>query len=295
MAIADRRHPHAAAWQEAWGAGEFFVAVPEGVEVVAPVVVGSRVSDAVAGRHLVSVGGGSRVAIVVRDPLSGGRFAGSLDVVLGPGARVEVFRIESGEGQSSWGLTADLAEGATLTSSVLVAGRGFRQLRAAAVLRGVGAAWRHRVAALGPGLVLDEAANGDCRAEGTHADVAGAFVLGTGDKTAARGRLTLHRAAAGATGFQNSSALLMARGADFSASPDLEAENDAVRCHHAAFVGGPDKDGLFYLQSRGLSRHEALGLLAASRLNRVAALFAEAGLEEEFSAIITRQLKEYAA
>jgi Fe-S cluster assembly protein SufD len=52
-------------------------------------------------------------------------------------------------------------------------------------------------------------------------------------------------------------------------NPQLEIENNDVRCTHGATVGRIDEDHLFYLQSRGIPRDEAKRLVVFGFFNQV--------------------------
>ena len=54
---------------------------------------------------------------------------------------------------------------------------------------------------------------------------------------------------------------MLSEHAKADAIPNLEIENNEVRCGHAASVGPVDEEALFYLQSRGISRREAERLI----------------------------------
>ena len=55
--------------------------------------------------------------------------------------------------------------------------------------------------------------------------------------------------------------LLLSDDAQADTKPQLEIYADDVKCTHGATVGQIDQEAIFYLQSRGLSRAEAYGLL----------------------------------
>jgi Fe-S cluster assembly protein SufD len=52
-------------------------------------------------------------------------------------------------------------------------------------------------------------------------------------------------------------------------NPQLEIENNDVRCTHGATVGQIDANHLFYLQSRGIPKDEAKGLIVFGFFNQV--------------------------
>jgi Fe-S cluster assembly protein SufD len=57
--------------------------------------------------------------------------------------------------------------------------------------------------------------------------------------------------------YQTNRNLLLSDKAEATSLPNLEIEADDVRCSHAATVGHLDKEELFYIMSRGISRREA--------------------------------------
>ncbi|HEY7279985.1 MAG TPA: Fe-S cluster assembly protein SufD [Actinomycetota bacterium] len=61
--------------------------------------------------------------------------------------------------------------------------------------------------------------------------------------------------------FQTSRNVVLSEHAKADAIPNLEIENNEVRCGHAASVGPVDQEALFYLESRGIPRKEAERLI----------------------------------
>jgi len=61
--------------------------------------------------------------------------------------------------------------------------------------------------------------------------------------------------------FQTNRNIVLSEHAKADAIPNLEIENNEVRCGHAASVGPVDQDALFYLESRGIPRKEAERLI----------------------------------
>ena len=55
--------------------------------------------------------------------------------------------------------------------------------------------------------------------------------------------------------------LLLSATAEIDAKPELEIYADDVSCAHGATVGQLDEDQLFYLQTRGIDRDDAIALL----------------------------------
>jgi Fe-S cluster assembly protein SufD len=67
--------------------------------------------------------------------------------------------------------------------------------------------------------------------------------------------------AAHSDAFQTNRNVVLSEHAKADAIPNLEIENNEVRCGHAASVGPVDEEALFYLQSRGIPRKEAERLI----------------------------------
>ena len=48
---------------------------------------------------------------------------------------------------------------------------------------------------------------------------------------------------------------------EFDSKPELEIYADDVKCSHGSTSGNVDKDSIYYLMSRGLSKKESIKLL----------------------------------
>ncbi|HPI73043.1 MAG TPA: Fe-S cluster assembly protein SufD [bacterium] len=75
------------------------------------------------------------------------------------------------------------------------------------------------------------------------------------------GRIKVSADAQKTDALQSNKNLLLSDGATVHAQPQLEISADDVRCTHGGTVGQLDPEALFYLQTRGLSRKDAVGLL----------------------------------
>ena len=61
--------------------------------------------------------------------------------------------------------------------------------------------------------------------------------------------------------YQSNKNILLSDGANVNTKPQLEIFADDVKCSHGCTVGRLDEEGLFYLQSRGISKKTAKALL----------------------------------
>jgi Fe-S cluster assembly protein SufD len=93
--------------------------------------------------------------------------------------------------------------------------------------------------------------------------------------------------------FQTNRNIVLSEHAKADAIPNLEIENNEVRCGHAASVGPVDEEALFYLQSRGISRKEAERLIVfgffQEVLDRVDLPEVRSGLEQAIERELERE------
>jgi Fe-S cluster assembly protein SufD len=75
--------------------------------------------------------------------------------------------------------------------------------------------------------------------------------------------------ARGSDAFQTNRNIVLSDEAKADSIPNLEIENNEVRCSHAASVGPVDDDQVFYLQSRGIPRHRAEQLIVTGFFQEV--------------------------
>lgn len=94
-------------------------------------------------------------------------------------------------------------------------------------------------------------------------------VLDKGGKSAFQGKVVVARQAQKTNADQSAKTLLLDRGAEANAKPELLIYADDVKCSHGATVGEVDADQLFYLRSRGLDEIAAKSLLVEAFVSGV--------------------------
>lgn len=102
------------------------------------------------------------------------------------------------------------------------------------------------------------------------------------------GRVAVARGADGTDAEQSVRAMLLDRTATANARPELEIYADDVKAAHGCAVGELDEQGLFYLQSRGLTPPEAKRLMLQAF---IAEAFAGAPDEEALSEAALQRLE----
>ena len=86
-------------------------------------------------------------------------------------------------------------------------------------------------------------------------------ILSDESKGVFRGRILVQKDAQKTDAKQDSKVLLLSGEAEINAMPQLEIYADDVKCSHGATSGYLEDDSIFYLQSRGIPKEKARGLL----------------------------------
>ena len=101
----------------------------------------------------------------------------------------------------------------------------------------------------------------------SHQDYKGIF----GEKSTGvfNGKIIVDKIAQKTNAFQQNNNILISDKATINTKPQLEIFADDVKCSHGCTIGQLDEDALFYLQSRGIPKKEAIALLMYAFANNV--------------------------
>jgi Fe-S cluster assembly protein SufD len=83
------------------------------------------------------------------------------------------------------------------------------------------------------------------------------------------GKIIVDKIAQKTNAFQQNNNILLSNQATINTKPQLEIFADDVKCSHGCTIGQLDEEAMFYLQSRGIPRKEATGLLMYAFANNV--------------------------
>ena len=83
------------------------------------------------------------------------------------------------------------------------------------------------------------------------------------------GKVVVHQDAQKIMAYQQNNNLLLSDDAVINSKPELEIYADDVKCSHGSTTGQLDKEALFYLQSRGISKEGAIQLLMVGFVEEV--------------------------
>jgi Fe-S cluster assembly protein SufD len=253
-----------------WNGGTFLY-IPRGVRVELPFrsfrwITGEGTS--VFGRTLVVAGREAELTVI--DELASGDFTtqtlslGATEIFAEDGAQVNYFAVQR------WGRGV-----VHMTTDRLVSGRDAR------------------ITTLNVALGSDVSrADIQCRlqAPGAHVDMLGLYIaegtqhldhqtlqdhiaphassnllfkgaLTQKGRSVFRGLIRVHPGAQRTDAYQTNRNLILSNEARADSLPNLEIAADDVRCSHAATVGQLDEEEIFYLQSRGIHKKEAIRLV----------------------------------
>ena len=94
-------------------------------------------------------------------------------------------------------------------------------------------------------------------------------VLNDNSKGVYQGKIFVKDVAQKTDAYQLSKAVLLNERSEFNSKPELEIYADDVKCSHGSTSGSLDKDSIYYLMTRGLSKKESTTLLVESFLNEI--------------------------
>ena len=102
-----------------------------------------------------------------------------------------------------------------------------------------------------------------------------------------RGLANVYKEAEKTDAHQTNQNLLLSPDARMNSIPQLEIYEDDVKCSHGSTTGQIDEDSLFYLQSRGISRTDAIQFMVKGFANEVV----EKCNDEHFSKIVSQSIE----
>ena len=94
-------------------------------------------------------------------------------------------------------------------------------------------------------------------------------VLGGNSTAVFRGLANVYKEARKTDARQNNKNLILSPSARVNSIPQLEIYDDDVKCSHGSTTGQIEQEALFYLQSRGINRKNAMELMVKGFANEV--------------------------
>jgi Fe-S cluster assembly protein SufD len=282
----------------AYGAEPLLVRVPQGLALDTPIVIVDWVAAegaALFPRTVVQIGAAAAATIVEWQSGSDVRALASpvVELDVGPEARLSHVTVQQ-RGTRTWQVSdqvARVAQQGTFVGTQAGLGGDYARSRVDCRLVGRGATGNLRAAYFGEGeQMLDFRTFQDHLAPDTTSDLLFKGAVAGMSRSVYTGLIHVAKEARGTNAFQTNRNVKLSDGAWAESVPNLEIENNDVRCSHASTVGPIDEDQRFYLESRGVPPHIAEQLIVAGFFGEVIDQIPVRELAQRVDAEIDRRL-----
>jgi Fe-S cluster assembly protein SufD len=177
------------------------------------------------------------------------------ELAVAPAARLGYLNAQN-LGLATWQIGSQVStvdSNGTLTSVCAAFGGDYARARTDCRLVGRGATGNLRAVYFGEGeQMLDFRTFQDHAAPDTSSNLLFKGAVGGHSRSVYTGLIRVRKNARGTNAFQTNRNIKLSDGAWAESVPNLEIENNDVRCSHASAVGPIDEDQRFYLESRGV-------------------------------------------
>jgi len=261
---------------DAFAPAPLVVDVPDGAILDGVIVVRHHACEAGAAsfpRLVVRVGRAAQATVL--DVQHSGGPALVVPVVeldVGPAGRLGYLNLQQHDPRA-WQIaahTARVERDASLVAASVALGGGYARTRADTRLVGRGAGGDLLSVYFGAGdQILDFRTYQDHAAPDTTSNLLYKGAVGDSARSVYTGLIRVRPDARGTNAFQTNRNLKLSDDAWAESVPNLEIENNDVRCSHASAVGPVDPDQVFYLESRGVPTPVAERLIVAGFFDEV--------------------------
>lgn len=295
-----------------------FLYVPSGMEIAMPFISGIGLADTVgtAGgaifpRLIVVAGAGARLNLIHvtgsptarsgdsgADPVAADNalVSGLVEIFVGANANVSYLEVQQ-FGHNVFAVSraqAEVGRDAQFTSLAVATGGRQTKSDIVTLLNGPGAANDVLGIVLGSGRenysydTIEEHNDHD-----TRSNINFRVALKDAATSVYQGTIKVAKPAQRTNAYQQNKNLLLGGEARADSIPRLEILADDVRCSHGATVGPVDKEQLFYLMSRGLTRMQAEELVVLGFFSQILEQFGQPFAREWLSELISRKVYGY--
>jgi Fe-S cluster assembly protein SufD len=288
---------HAACWTSGT-----FLYVPRGVSLDAPLLVHTTITEgSVDLSHLLVVlDEGAEVTLLVEnaspDTATNGFHCGASEVIVGPRANLRFVSLQDW-GHGVWHFAhqhALLERDARLQWTTGSLGSRLSKINQQVSLLGKGAACQVN------GVLFAEGKQHlSCHTKQHHvashcqSDFLYKAALQDHARTVWRGMIKVDPNAQKTDGYQRNDNLLLSSNARADAIPGLEIEADDVRCTHGATTGRVDDELIFYAQSRGFTRREAVQIVVTGFFQQIFDRISLESVRDALGAAIAKRVRDF--
>lgn len=275
------------------------VRIARGAVVEGPVVIrhNTDISGALVCSRVIVVAGENSEASVVEVHASGDAAALTIpitELMVEPAARLRYMSLQV-LGSATWQLGTQMAtidrDGHLLASAVALGG-DYSRVRTDTRMIGRGAGGDIIAVYFGDGdQILDFRTYQQHVAPDTNSNLLFKGALDDRAKSIYTGLIRIEPDASGVTAHQTNRNIKLSDEAWAESVPNLEIENNDVKCSHASAVGPIDEDQRFYLESRGVPTEVAERLVVQGFFNEVLSQLPHAGLASQVESELIERLQ----
>ncbi|WP_417538166.1 Fe-S cluster assembly protein SufD [Marinomonas sp.] len=274
------------------------VSVAQGVEIAEPIRISSLLSSGAEShtRVQVALAAGSKLTVIEDVQAQGDSFnTAFVEYNVAANARLEHYRfaLQTGSNVAIGGSHFNLHDHAKMNSTIVGFGSELSRLDTDIIHAG-----EFADAKLNAMYLLDGKELFDLHATVEHAMPNGKTeenvrcIVADRSRAIFNGRIHIHRDAQKTLAELNNRNLLLSDKAEINTKPELEIYADDVKCAHGATVAQIDKQALYYLQTRGVSRSKAQVMLNFGFINELIDLMPNAALAEWIRPIIRERFAQ---
>ena len=106
-----------------------------------------------------------------------------------------------------------------------------------------------------------------------------------------RGKIHVHQVAQQTDAYQSNQNLLLSDEADITSKPQLEIYADDVKCSHGSTTGQLNRDAIFYLRARGVSRPNAIRILTQAFAGEIVDRIGHEGVRGRIGPLVQAKLE----
>jgi Fe-S cluster assembly protein SufD len=300
-AAVDPRLDKFAALNGAFWSGGFLLYVPKGAAIDRPLSMLSALSDGAVdlGRALIVLDEGAEATVLAETaslgPSAAGLHAGAVEIALGRGARLRYVNLQDW-GTGVWHFArqrALLGPDAQIQWTIGALGSRLAKVNQHVILAGEGAEAQVNGVMFTEGRQhLSYHTLQHHRAAWCKSDLL--YKAGLQDKSRIvwRGMIKVDPGAQKTDGYQRNDNLMLSPDARCDSIPGLEIQADDVRCTHGSTSGRIDDELIYYAQTRGLTRNEAMRMIVAGFFQQVFDRITIESVREALGRAIRRRVRE---
>jgi Fe-S cluster assembly protein SufD len=280
------------------------VRVAPGATVEAPIIVARWIDEpnlATFPRSVIIAGEDSRAQVIEYFASADDVAALTVpvtEIAVGRAARLGYLNVQN-LGPATWQIGSQVStveSDATLTSVCAAFGGDYARQRTDCRLIGRGATGKLRAVYFGEAeQMLDFRTFQDHVAPDTTSNLLFKGAVAGHSRSVYTGMIKVRKEARGTNAFQTNRNIKLSDGAWAESVPNLEIENNDVRCSHASAVGPIDEDQRFYLESRGVPTPIAERLVVTGFFDEVLRHLPVIGVADTLRTLVAAKLDRLGA